>query len=237
MPDRRFFAEIAALIIAATLCAAVANAVSSRERNLAWAGEYPNARVIPQGAPAAILLPTAPESEPAPSPAPDAGPESGTAAGAQPEPAATPAATAAAKQPAAPPPAAKAPRFTLADFPTTPSHPAVEITSEQARALYQLRAPFIDARRTQVYEQGHIAGALSMPVWESDVDERVVGFYEEGHPGEAPIVVYCSGGACEDSHMLAQKLWGLGYNNVLVYKDGWPDWQAHGMPVERGPAR
>jgi hypothetical protein len=27
--------------------------------------------------------------------------------------------------------------------------------------------------------------------------------------------------------MLAQKLWGIQFNNVYVYKDGYPDWVAH----------
>ena len=53
----------------------------------------------------------------------------------------------------------------------------------------------------------------------------------------APIVIYCSGGACEDSHMLAQKLWGVGYNNALIYKDGWPDWLQHGGATAKGPSR
>ncbi|MFP5247921.1 MAG: rhodanese-like domain-containing protein [Thermoanaerobaculia bacterium] len=49
-----------------------------------------------------------------------------------------------------------------------------------------------------------------------------------------PIVIYCSGGACEDSHMLADKLWGIQFNNVYVYKDGFPDWQKRGGAVRTG---
>ena len=47
-------------------------------------------------------------------------------------------------------------------------------------------------------------------------------------------MIYCSGGDCEDSHMLAQKLWGIQFNNVYVYKDGFPDWQKRGEPVHTG---
>ena len=47
-------------------------------------------------------------------------------------------------------------------------------------------------------------------------------------------MVYCSGGNCEDSHMLGQRLWGLGFNNVLVYKDGYPDWTANKGPTQTG---
>jgi len=48
-----------------------------------------------------------------------------------------------------------------------------------------------------------------------------------------PIVVYCTGGNCEDSHMLAQKLWGIGYETILVYTDGWPGWLSIGGAVEK----
>ena len=47
------------------------------------------------------------------------------------------------------------------------------------------------------------------------------------------IVVYCSGGNCEDSHLLRGKLLGAGFTGVLVYKEGFPDWQAKGKEVER----
>jgi rhodanese-related sulfurtransferase len=63
-------------------------------------------------------------------------------------------------------------------------------------------------------------------------------FDERGDPRDQakPIVIYCSGGDCEDSHMLAQKLWGIQFNNVYVYKDGFPDWQSKGGPVRTGSA-
>ena len=99
---------------------------------------------------------------------------------------------------------------------------------------------FLDARRTSAYEDGHIAGARSFSVWESDVDDKVIKLFDErGEPEQQlqPIVLYCSGGACEDSHMLAQKLWGLQFNNVLVYKDGFPDWQKRGGAVRTGGNR
>ena len=35
--------------------------------------------------------------------------------------------------------------------------------------------------------------------------------------------------------MLAQKLFGAGFENVLVYKDGWPDWVKRGGPSHTGP--
>jgi rhodanese-related sulfurtransferase len=241
MIDRRFFAELFALIGAAVLCAFVANAFAAKERKLAWAGDYPNALVIPR------FSTEVPETTPYETLAPE---EAGTIEGAPLEPEAatqTSAAPPAETSPAPPVPADRAVRqpqvpaptktWSLADFPSSPDQPSLNASTEQVVALYGLGATFIDARRSQIYEQGHIARSLSMPVWESDIDERVAAFYQAGHDPEAPIVIYCSGGECEDSHMLAQKLWGIGYNNIRIYPAGWPDWSGRGLPVERGPAR
>ena len=85
-----------------------------------------------------------------------------------------------------------------------------------------------------MYADGHISGARSLPVWESDIGDRVKGLYEEGLDQNAPIVIYCSGGDCEDSHMLAEKLYMVGFNALFVYKDGFPGWQKRGLPVTKG---
>jgi rhodanese-related sulfurtransferase len=121
------------------------------------------------------------------------------------------------------------------EFAPHPDKPWVEVSGEDVAALHARGdVPFLDARRSSVYRDGHIAGARPFSVWESDVDEKVKGFYGEGHDPNAPIVVYCSGGDCEDSHMLGQKLFFAGFNNVLVYKDGFPDWVKRTLPVKNG---
>jgi rhodanese-related sulfurtransferase len=119
-------------------------------------------------------------------------------------------------------------------FAPHPERPYIEIAPEDALDLHGRKALFIDARRSDDYAAGHIAGAHAMPVWEADIDDRVKALYEEGRNQQEPIVIYCSGGNCEDSHMLSQKLWGLGFDNVLVYRDGFPDWAARKGPVSKG---
>jgi rhodanese-related sulfurtransferase len=122
-------------------------------------------------------------------------------------------------------------------FTPHPDRASVDISGDDAAALHAAGALFLDARRTSIFEQGHIAGARSFSVWESDIDDKVNALYgERSDPAEQnkPIVIYCSGGACEDSHMLAQKLWGIQFNNLYVYKDGFPDWQKRGGAVRTG---
>jgi len=110
-----------------------------------------------------------------------------------------------------------------------------EITSEVAWSAFGRRIPFLDARRSAEFEEGHVAGAWSAPVWESDCDRRITEFEARANPGlKDPVVIYCTGG-CEDSKLLAAKLQGLGYRNLLVYTDGFPDWTAKARPVAKGP--
>jgi rhodanese-related sulfurtransferase len=246
---RRFFLEAATIVVAAILCAMIANLLAARERKLVLVGSYPNALVVPKrtteasaALPVEAALP-APTSTVAIPPAQPLTAATTSAAGTTtavgtPAPAvaapAQPAPTAATKPVPAPAAAKAAPDELLARFPVHEGVPFVEISSDDAAWLYARGALFLDARRTGIYEQGHIAGARSFPVWESDIDARVADLSNEGRDQKLPIVVYCSGGDCEDSNMLAQKLWGLFFNNVLVYKDGFPDWQKRGGAVSLG---
>ena len=190
--------RVAALAGIAALLAILSNALAGPERRLPWAGDYPNARIVPS-----------------PPPAPTA---------------ATPAATSA----AAPAAGVSSEKKT---YPPHPDKPWVEIGGDEAAALHREGVPFLDARRTSVYVQGHVAGARSLPIWESTVDDGIKRLFDEGTDVNAPLVVYCSGGDCEDSHMLAQKLHGYGFNNALVYTGGFPDWEKRGLPVEKGPPK
>jgi rhodanese-related sulfurtransferase len=147
-----------------------------------------------------------------------------------PAPAPTPVAPAPVGSSAAPVPAR--------DYPPHPDRPWVDLTGEEAVELHKRGVPFLDARRTAVYEAGHIAGARSFPIWEASVVEAAIkGLFDQGYDVDGPLVIYCSGGDCEDSHMLAEKLHGFGFNNALVYTGGFPDWEKRAMPVEKGAPR
>ncbi|MBW2448923.1 MAG: rhodanese-like domain-containing protein [Deltaproteobacteria bacterium] len=88
---------------------------------------------------------------------------------------------------------------------------------------------FVDARSRDDYDEGHIKGAVSLPV--GQFDEKIEAFLEQYSPEKA-IVTYCSGRTCEDSHKLAQLLMELGYTEINVFIDGFPGWEAEGYPIE-----
>jgi rhodanese-related sulfurtransferase len=88
---------------------------------------------------------------------------------------------------------------------------------------------FVDARTRDNYDDGHIPGAVSLPV--GQFDELIDTFLDQ-HAIEQHLVTYCSGRTCEDSHNLAQLLMDFGYEDVMVFIDGFPGWQAEGYPIE-----
>jgi rhodanese-related sulfurtransferase len=135
----------------------------------------------------------------------------------------------------APPPAGEQKESLLARFPPHPDKPYVEISGDDAAWLVARGVLVVDARRRKDYEQGHVAGARNISPWEGDADAKITALVNEGRDGALPVLVYCSGGDCEDSHMLATRIYGGGFNNLLVYRDGWPDWVKRGGKSAAGP--
>ncbi|MGD8366198.1 MAG: rhodanese-like domain-containing protein [Desulfobacterales bacterium] len=100
---------------------------------------------------------------------------------------------------------------------------------QEARAIFDDGAAvFVDARPAEAFAEGHISGAVSLPLRE--FDDRIPEFWER-HPPSEQIVVYCSGRRCEDSHRLAKLLEEVGYLNVRIFIDGYPAWVSAGHPV------
>ncbi|MDP1830634.1 MAG: rhodanese-like domain-containing protein [Geothrix sp.] len=207
--------RVLALAGMAGAAALLSNILASPARRLAWAG---SGAPLPSGAPQTeTRVPPGPPPQPPPLQPPKEAPPHRPALHSVPR-AATP-------PPPAPPKAQEATAFS----------PIREISGQEAWAAFQSGVSFLDARRSSEFAEGHIAGAWCAPIWESDVDDRLISFKAARRPGsEDPIVIYCSGGDCRDSHLLASKLLNEGYFNLLIYRDGFPDWAAQGHPVEKG---
>lgn len=245
---RRFLAEAGTLVGLAVACALVSNAFAGKERQLAIPGDYPNATTVtarPEARPLAAFV-AEPPADAAGSPEPDLPVPHREDPPAKVQ-LASPAALPETRPPvpgkvvpAAPPGEAPSgvstasPADLLVRFPVH-GQPFVEITGEAAAWLHARGALFLDARRSKDFAQGHVAGARSFPVWESEVvRERVGELVAEGRNPSLPVILYCSGGDCEDSHMLAQTLFGAGFENLLIYRDGFPDWVKRGGAARTG---
>ncbi len=88
----------------------------------------------------------------------------------------------------------------------------------------------LDARAASFYTAGHVPGALNLS------RQDFAGDYQRLRPTldkakDNPVVVYCSGGECHDSRLVASALISLGYTHVRIFTGGWAAWTASGAPI------
>jgi len=88
----------------------------------------------------------------------------------------------------------------------------------------------LDARPGEFYEEGHLPGALSFPLIDFD---DVIGKLLKITDQHSPILIYCSGFECTDSHNFAANLKNMGFIDVKVYSGGFEQWQELGYEIEK----
>lgn len=110
------------------------------------------------------------------------------------------------------------------------SEPAF-ISLEQAVALFENKtAIFVDARKPEHYEYGHIPGARLIS-WTGL--EKPPEIPADLHPKQL-IVVYCSDPGCEMAAELAFFLFENGYSRLRIFEGGWEAWRLTNLPTEKG---
>ena len=85
----------------------------------------------------------------------------------------------------------------------------------------------LDVRPADEFAQGHVPGALNIPL--NELDARLADF----DPGQQ-IVAYCRGAYCVLSFEAVAILRARGFN-VRRLEEGLPEWKAAGLPVQTGP--
>lgn len=82
---------------------------------------------------------------------------------------------------------------------------------------------------TDAYFTGEmIPGSRRVPV-----DQVAREVLKTGLAKDTSIVVYCSGPACPNSRVAAEKLSTLGYTNVVLFEGGLEEWKAEGRATDR----
>ncbi len=96
------------------------------------------------------------------------------------------------------------------------------LTLEQVRKLViNPDFIFVDAREPRDYEMGNIGDAVNIYPYMNE-EEKFEKIYSL--PFEKKIVVYCDGGTCDLSHMIAEDLINNGFEHVFLFTGGWEEW-------------
>ena len=92
---------------------------------------------------------------------------------------------------------------------------------------------FVDARKEDLYAEAHIPGAMHCDPYQ--VGEHIDDVLHRAN-GVERVIVYCSGGDCEDSIFLCRELInaGIAEDIVYLYPGGIKEWTANDMPVDAG---
>lgn len=105
---------------------------------------------------------------------------------------------------------------------------AKTITVAEAKALYDKKALFVDARNSSDWEAGRIAGAVHLELKSNLTKENLAKHAKSGDP----IVFYCNGVKCMVSANAIEKVKPWGYTKLYYLRDGFPAWKAANYPVE-----
>ena len=96
-------------------------------------------------------------------------------------------------------------------------------------AHHEHQAIFLDARDRAFFDLGHIPEARSLPRETFPTDFAA---FARQTDKRQRLIVYCSGEDCDDSTVVAKALARLGFENVAIFKGGWEEWSAAGLPKE-----
>ena len=101
----------------------------------------------------------------------------------------------------------------------------------EVQRLAEEGALLIDARAPELYAEGHLPAAISLPLAEAEAHLET---FRQTVAPDRTLIVYCSGYGCPDSFDLAVRLIGEGYQDVRVFEGGFPEWRDAGLPVAGG---
>lgn len=92
---------------------------------------------------------------------------------------------------------------------------------------------FVDVRNDALYQAGHVPGAYQLDYYRL---EPYLPAVLSACGAAEKIVVYCTGGDCEDSELAAVLLGqaGVPRERIFVYPGGFTEWSAQGLPLELG---
>jgi rhodanese-related sulfurtransferase len=115
----------------------------------------------------------------------------------------------------------------LVSEPSVAQSPQTVVLADVERL--QGKVLLVDARIPELYSEGHLPGAVSLPYAEA---EGYIDTFKIRTAKETALIIYCSGYGCPDSFDLALLLLTDGYQDVSVFEGGYPQWRDAGKPIE-----
>lgn len=101
------------------------------------------------------------------------------------------------------------------------------IDTDTARSLHDQGVVFVDVRKQEDYDAGHIPDARHLSIRSDFTEQNLAAIAAK----DSPLVVYCNGIRCMGSSKAAQKAVAWGWTVVHYYRDGMPEWVSGGYPV------
>jgi len=98
---------------------------------------------------------------------------------------------------------------------------------ELARRIEAGTVVVIDVRPTEEFEQGHLPGAISVPI------DEIKNWARDEAPKRKQIVAYCRGPYCVYALQAVAELGKRGFR-AMRSEDGVAEWRAAGLPIETG---
>jgi rhodanese-related sulfurtransferase/ABC-type phosphate/phosphonate transport system substrate-binding protein len=126
----------------------------------------------------------------------------------------------------------------------TPTHlpGASVVTAAQAQKLMAQGAVLIDTRTEKEYKQKRIAQAVFAPYHEKSLKDVSFDASQDDFSAlqqidrNVPTIFSCNGAECWKSYKASRAAIAKGYRQVHWFRGGLPEWDAAGLPVERGEA-
>ncbi len=116
----------------------------------------------------------------------------------------------------------------LFSSPSIPYDVSSQVDFPEVYQIWQSNdAVFVDARSTGSFHQGHIPGAINVPI------NRVVQYLHLLPTDKKTLLItYCGSITCPNAYQLMNVLNEKGYQNVKFFPRGLRDWQVLGYPLE-----
>lgn len=105
---------------------------------------------------------------------------------------------------------------------------AVTVSVDDAYALFEDGAVFVDVRKPSDFENGHIPGAVHLDLKATFTETALADVVGKADP----VVIYCNGWSCLRSAEASAMAVSWGYQNVQYLRDGFPGWDAAAFPIE-----